>query len=171
MYGTSDYTLCGPLAINHRGYLHAAIAGTYIFTTIRPDDRVILGLGSYARTAWTTANAAINLWYNSATTSYSFVVTAGTYIPIRVVAANNGPQTGGAGGMIWSVTVTNLYGVDYNVGSSAEPGSANLVRFSCDNTIAPMYPNSIGEKCSVCVCALFSYNHRQDKLMKTSKLL
>lgn len=149
MYGNTATTLCGPLAINYRGYIYAAIAGTYTFKMAGPDDRVFLWLGNNAITGWTSANALINLWYASGAGSATYTVTtAGTYLPIRVVAANNAQQSGtnSGGGTTWSLTMTNPYGIDYDIGSSTSPNSANLLRFSCDTVAAPMYSYSIGSE-------------------------
>ena len=136
------------MALNYRGYIYASIAGNYTFTMAQPDDRVLLWLGPFAITGWTAANAKINLWFASTTgfsTTYS-VPTAGTYIPIRVVGANNGAQTGDEGPQTWSMTVTNPYGGYYEVGTSALPAPPNLVRYSCDSVAAPMYSYSIGSE-------------------------
>jgi hypothetical protein len=148
LYGNAGSTLCGPLAINYRGYLYAAIAGTYTFTVSQVDDRAFLWLGETARTGWTAANAVLYNQGSAAGQSITYTVSAaGSYIPMRVVAVNMGTQAGnGANPMTWLLTVRNPYGVDYDVGSNAQPGSANLVRFSCNNVDAPSFSNSVGSE-------------------------
>ena len=150
LYSNTASTLCYPMSVLYRGYVYAAIAGTYTFTMASPDDAVFLWVGDLARTGWNSTNARINLRYQATaglTTTYT-ALTAGTYIPIRVVAVNGGAQSGGTSNnpFSWSMTATNPYGIDYDVGTSANPGSANLVRFSCDTTTAPMFPYSVGSE-------------------------
>jgi hypothetical protein len=125
----------------YRGYIFASLAGTYTFTMATPDDTVFLWLGDLAKTGWNKNNANIHTIYNGPITTVSFTVPIeGTYIPVRIVNANNGPES-----MNWAMTMKDPYGLAYSIGTSTA-ASNNLLRFSCDGTSGPAWPNAIGQE-------------------------
>lgn len=120
----------------YRGYIYISLAGTYTFTMPGADDLAWFWLGDLAKAGWTKANA------NKAPFS-TVTFTApieGTYIPIRIVAANNGYNA-----MSWSLTMTSPYNQNYPIGTLSTT-SNNLLRFSCDGTTAPAFSNAIGQE-------------------------
>lgn len=123
----------------YRGYVYAQQAGTYTFSISSPDDYAAIWVGDTAKRGWTKANILPATSGNTATAQFTAPI-EGTYIPIRIVYAN------AAGAMSWQLTMTNVYGQPYTVGTSAATASNNIVRYSCDGTTAPAFPNPIGQE-------------------------
>ncbi|KAF2149139.1 hypothetical protein K461DRAFT_247449 [Myriangium duriaei CBS 260.36] len=77
-------------AIAHRGYLYAPQTGNYTFTVPAGDDLTLIWVGSAAYSGWKRNNANIvNMGQNHAAKSFSFIATAGTYTPIRIMFADS----------------------------------------------------------------------------------
>ncbi|USW58810.1 Putative PA14/GLEYA domain-containing protein [Septoria linicola] len=139
----SDYWV-----LNHQAYIYPGVTGEYTFTSYNADDIVLLWFDPLAYAGWTRANANLVQVYDTppqgftgypGETPVSFTVrlTAGTYYPIRVMAANGGGQAE------FHLLVTAPDGTQFLGPQTA--GSPYLVQYSCDGTSAPRFP-AIGQQ-------------------------
>ncbi|KAM0433481.1 hypothetical protein ACHAPT_004361 [Fusarium lateritium] len=137
IYGsTSDLDL-DYFALNHHGYFYACETGTYKIDIPYANDAVYLWLGAKAYAGWTESNADAKARYNqpdhiAGRASYSIDIPAGTYVPIRFVYG----QAQYGGGFYFTVTTPSGQVI---VGNE-EISSPYVVRYSCDNIVAPRYP-------------------------------
>lgn len=122
-FSTSDITLI------HRGFVYARTTGTYTFTSINPDDIILVWTGNNAISGFTRANANIAKAYPAGTTSFTILLTAGQYEPFRVQWANGGVP-GFLGFRINGPTGAVLF--DTN-------GSTDVVTAACDGR-TPVFP-------------------------------
>lgn len=125
-------------ALNHRGYIYAALTGAYTFSFFGVDDAVWLWVGPTAYSGWTRANADLTVTfqfenpYRPASGSRLIQLTHGQYYPLRIMFA----QTYGEA--VFQFTVTAPDGTEFLSSDSA--GSDYLVQYSCDGTTAPQFP-------------------------------
>jgi hypothetical protein len=77
--------------LNHRGYFYAPTAGVYTFYMPQVDDAGFVWHGDKAYSGWDRTNADISfivsLPVDQQKTSFSILLAAGQYLPIRVVFA------------------------------------------------------------------------------------
>ena len=93
--------------IDHRMYLHPTTSGVYTFSVSVADDLVALWLGSSAVSGFSLDNTDFKWeWGGQPWSSYQYTVSpsaVGTFIPMRILWANNG----GRGALGMSVTDPN----------------------------------------------------------------
>ncbi|EGP86091.1 Ca2+-modulated nonselective cation channel polycystin, partial [Zymoseptoria tritici IPO323] len=132
---------CQQFSLNHRGYFYIYATGVWTFTATLVDDAFIFWGGWFARKGWTKANSDISSWFTygpgNGRGSVSLTLTAGTYLPVRVVF---GQAVGGAG---FNLNITDPSGaVALDTRTVSSP---YLVRFSCDGQ-APPYNYDFGQE-------------------------
>ncbi|EWC44961.1 hypothetical protein DRE_01020 [Drechslerella stenobrocha 248] len=139
-YGLTPPSL-SPLAyaLLWRGYFYAPVAGTYRFTIFSADDYAAVWLGATALTGWTgqNANAARLLSDGATPASGTADLTAGQYLPIRVLLATVG------GNIALDFEIVHSSGLYYARTNTTSPW---LVSGACGSGSAPRFPDPIGEE-------------------------
>ncbi|KAK7755791.1 hypothetical protein SLS62_002076 [Diatrype stigma] len=127
----------------HRGYIFAKLTGTYTITVEAVDDSVFIWWGPFAYSGWERENANLFVSYDTDANqqgagSATFNMVEGEYMAMRIMYVQGQGQT-----------VFNMNIVDPNGGSVVSPGpgagpgpttSDYLVRYSCDQILAPVFP-------------------------------
>ena len=116
------------VAVNHKGYFLAQIAGEYSFKIPEADGIALLWVGSAAKFNWTRPSASlIQILPVNPSKVYKTTFTQGEYVDVRLVWANAGNNgnfqveiVGPAGAVVWS-----------------GQNSTALVQFSCDHKVGP----------------------------------
>lgn len=125
--------------LNHRGYVYASVSGTYTFTMGAIDDIAQFWIGPTAYQGYSRSNAVLTgvIHSTAASLTYSKVLAAGTYYPIRVIWANaNGPYS-------FSFTIKNPSGVTIfgMLQSNGNPAKIDVVRRSCGGSAGYAAPS------------------------------
>lgn len=137
IYGSSNKNFkLDYFALNHVAYLYACEQGTYRISIPYANDAVYLWTGRKAYAGWTEANADAKALYNqpdhvAGSAKFAVTIPADTYVPIRFVYG----QAQYGGGFTFNVTTPSGQVI---VGSDTQ-GSPYVVRYSCDQTIAPRF--------------------------------
>lgn len=126
------------------GYLYVPSSGTWNFAFNNVDDAALLWVGSTAKSGWTKANANINAYFgygglSSTDNFYNIDLTAGQYIPFRVVYA----QAVGGFGVSFQITGpgNNLI---FPVSAGTAP-TCYVQQYSCDgNANTGRFPGQMG---------------------------
>ncbi|CAN8101136.1 unnamed protein product [Discula destructiva] len=129
---------CNEIVLIWRGYLYAVTAGTYTFALpTNADDRMFAWVGPTAFSGWTFANKNMETSYSgvevTASATTTFVAQAGTYIPYRVLLAQNG------GLVFGSLKVTAPDGTVLMDPASPANVSDHFVRYTCESNAAPAF--------------------------------
>ncbi|KAH7258786.1 hypothetical protein NW759_014204 [Fusarium solani] len=137
IYGSATDLSLDYFALNHHGYIYACETGTYQFNIPYANDAVYLWLGAKAYAGWSESNADAKARYNqpdhiAGSASFSITVPAGAYVPIRFVYG----QAQYGGGFYFTITTPN----GQVIASNEATASPYVVRYSCDNILAPRYP-------------------------------
>ncbi|KAI8662103.1 hypothetical protein LRP88_12622 [Fusarium phalaenopsidis] len=137
IYGSTTDLSLDYFALNHHGYIYACETGTYQFNIPYANDAVYLWLGAKAYAGWTESNADAKARYNqpdhiAGSASFSITLPAGAYVPIRFVYG----QAQYGGGFYFTITTPN----GQVIASNEATASPYVVRYSCDNIVAPRYP-------------------------------
>jgi hypothetical protein len=139
-YGQSTATQSWVL--DHTFYVFARQDGYYSFNIPYTDDIQMVWYGDKAVSGWSRDNADIvQFWSNQigvqTPQTVAVYLTAGSYLPIRVMFGNGG----GAGEMAF-----NIYAPDgstilaSNRGLGTGSSSIDIVRFPCDATLGAKFP-------------------------------
>lgn len=137
IYGSSTDLSLDYFALNHHGYIYACETGTYQFNIPYANDAVYLWIGAEAYAGWSEGNADAKARYNqpdhiAGSASFSITLPAGAYVPIRFVYG----QAQYGGGFYFTITTPSGQVIVSNEATS----SPYVVRYSCDNILAPRYP-------------------------------
>lgn len=138
--GSTDISIYGStrtfdttyVALNHRGYIYAAVSGDYTFTPPSVDDIIFFWGGPKAFSGWTESNADATDYYCGPEATFTVPLLSGQYYPFRIVYAN--AQTNS----LENITITGPDGTV--ILGSATTGSPYIVQYSCDRTLAPPFP-------------------------------
>ncbi|KAJ5548525.1 hypothetical protein N7513_005759 [Penicillium frequentans] len=138
--GSSDISIYGStktfdttyVALNHRGYIYAAVSGDYTFTSPSVDDIIFFWGGPKAFSGWTESNADATDYYCGPEATFTVPLLSGQYYPFRIVYAN--AQTNS----LENITITSPDGTV--ILGSATAGSPYIVQYSCDGILAPPFP-------------------------------
>lgn len=137
VYGKGNYP-SSVYIINHRGFLFVPESGTYTFTINAIDDLMYIWLGAVAYSGWNRLDALQTANSNPANNvaggpaSFSQVLQAGTYLPIRILYK----QSGSAAVLDYSIT-----GPSGQILLSSSTLTSNYaVQYSCDGMTAPAFP-------------------------------
>jgi hypothetical protein len=139
-YGQSTATQSWVL--DHTFYVFARQDGYYSFNIPYTDDIQMVWYGDKAVSGWSRDNADIVQFWSSQISvqtpqTVAVYLTAGSYLPIRVMFGNGG----GAGEMAF-----NIYAPDgstilaSNRGLGTGSSSIDIVRFPCDATLGAKFP-------------------------------
>lgn len=87
MYGSSMDFEMAYFVVNHRGYLYAETADTYTAEATTADDMVFVWVGGNAYSGWGRWNKNFQtaFYISPGSGSASFNMTAGSYMPLRIV--------------------------------------------------------------------------------------
>jgi outer membrane lipoprotein-sorting protein len=101
------------------------------------NDAVDIWTGTKAYAGWTESNADARARYNqpdhiAGRATYSVTASAGSYVPLRFVFG----QAQYGGGFSFTVTAPN----GQVIVSDQSTASPYVVRYSCDQVTAPLYP-------------------------------
>lgn len=130
-YGTNE--VCQDFALAYRGYIYANETGLYtVSVPMTSDDRAWVWMGSTAYSGWDGTNYNAVAVYDGTTSGAATynVTQAGTYVPFRVLLAQAG------GPWYLSITITAPDGTVLMSPDATAPISKNLVKYSCDGSIA-----------------------------------
>ncbi|KAH8678509.1 GLEYA domain-containing protein [Xylariales sp. PMI_506] len=133
VYGTSTEFSSDYFVLDHRGYLFAALNGTYTITVSSVDDAAFFWLGPDAYSGWTRANADASITYNGGPGrgSASIDLVEGEYLPIRIMFVQ------AQGSAVFQVAIASPDGTVFL--SSTTEDSPYLIQYSCDGVTAPTY--------------------------------
>ncbi|KAF3906132.1 hypothetical protein ABW20_dc0100173 [Dactylellina cionopaga] len=126
--------------LNYRGYFYASKTSTYTFTATDADDIAIFWTAGTAVSGWQRSNErGESYWRNPGDTpitgTYSVALTAGQYLPLRLMHANRG------GGGKYTFGISDA---DGNVYVQYGTPSPYLVSSACAVGQAPAYPDPFG---------------------------
>jgi len=124
--------------VDHRFYLHPFFAGTYTFSVTAADNLLALWVGPNAVSGFSINNVAFK-WESANQPWPSFRYTAGpgdvgSFIPVRVLWANNG----GRGAL--GVSVTDPNGVEI-LGAATDVNDQIVWRCVNSGGAAPIWPD------------------------------
>ncbi|KAK6498554.1 hypothetical protein TWF481_011142 [Arthrobotrys musiformis] len=129
--GTNLYIL------NYRGYFYAPKTGKYKFQITQPDDAFAFWIREKAFSGWAKGNAdGIAYWDPSSgpsSATYELYLTAGEYLPLRLLLQNMGGECG------YVFEITSSSGDQYFV--QAGVPSPYLVQRPCDANAGSPYPD------------------------------
>ncbi|EPS39013.1 hypothetical protein H072_7215 [Dactylellina haptotyla CBS 200.50] len=131
------------IILNYRGYFYAPNSTYYNFHVYAADDFAEFWVGTVAYSGWVRSNGFISQYIpgsggSSTQASTTLYLSAGTYIPLRIIYGN-----GGCCGARFSFDV---YDNDNNYYAQYNTSSPYLVANSCASGFAPPYAQPFGQE-------------------------
>ncbi|KAK6541083.1 hypothetical protein TWF694_008459 [Orbilia ellipsospora] len=125
------------IALMYRGYFYAPVDSTYTFKVVLANDFAAIWTGPTAYSGYLRSNANIVAQSAAGTgvatnVAFTKTITAGTYLPIRIIAAN-----GDAGDGALYLSITDAAGTVY---LSTAVDSPYIIQRGCTGDSTPSYP-------------------------------